>query len=100
MARRTLVTIAAAAAVAASAAVAGAQTGAAAARKPAKPDKVVIIVVDALSKQIVRKYDMENVKALMDDGVDTPRSYLGHTGAVTVVTNPERKASRLANVEY
>ncbi|MFD1947362.1 alkaline phosphatase family protein [Nocardioides aestuarii] len=54
---------------------------------PSRPDKVVIIVVDALSKEIVDKYDMQNVQALMADGVDTPRSYLGHTGSVTVVTH-------------
>ncbi len=54
---------------------------------PAKPDKVVIIVVDALSKEIVDKYGMRNVQHLMKDGVDTPRSYVGHTGSVTVVTH-------------
>ena len=65
-----------------------AQTGAAAKPEPpAKPDKVVIIVVDALSKEIVEKYDMQNVKTLMADGVDTPHGYLGHTGSVTVVTH-------------
>ena len=48
---------------------------------------MVIILVDALSKEIVDKYDMENVKALMKDGVDTPKGYLGHTGSVTVVTH-------------
>ena len=90
MARRPgpLFTIVTAAAVIALAA-AGLQSGAAQAKKPAappKPDKVVIIVVDALSKEIVDKYDMDNVQALMADGVDTPRSYLGHTGSVTVVT--------------
>jgi predicted AlkP superfamily pyrophosphatase or phosphodiesterase len=52
-----------------------------------RPDKVVIIVVDSLSKEIVKKYDMDTVQALMKDGVDTPESYLGHTGAVTVVTH-------------
>jgi hypothetical protein len=54
---------------------------------PTKPDKVVIILVDALSKEIVKKYDMHNVEALMKDGVDTPKGYLGHTGSVTVVTH-------------
>jgi arylsulfatase A-like enzyme len=54
---------------------------------PHRPDKVVIIVVDALSKEIVDKYDMHNVEQLMADGVDTPRSYVGHTGSVTVVTH-------------
>ena len=69
-------------------AAAGVQSGAAQA-KPSrpKPTKVVIIVVDALSKEIVDKYDMDNVQALMADYVDTPRGYLGHTGSVTVVTH-------------
>ena len=88
MARRRLLLTLAAGLLAATGAVAGAQTGATAeAQAPARPDKVVIIVVDALSKEIVKKYDMQNVKALMADGVDTPRSYLGHTGSVTVVTH-------------
>lgn len=52
-----------------------------------RPTKVVIIVVDSLSKEIVDKYDMRNIEALMRDGVDTPRGYLGHTGSVTVVTH-------------
>ena len=69
-------------------ALAGSPSGAAAKPKPPKkPDKVVVIVVDALSKQIVDKYKMANVKALMRGGADTPRGYLGHTGSVTVVTH-------------
>ena len=47
----------------------------------------MIILVDALSKEIVEKYDMDNVQALMSDYVDTPKGYLGHTGSVTVVTH-------------
>src|SRR5436190_3353142 len=88
MVRRLLVLLAACA-LAWAGAVAGAQAGTAAKPKPPPtvPDKVVIIVVDALSKEIVDKYDMPNVEALMADGVDTPRGYLGHTGSVTVVTH-------------
>ncbi len=56
-------------------------------RPPERPTKVVIIVVDSLSREIVDKYDMRNVQTLMRDGVDTPRGYLGHTGSVTVVTH-------------
>jgi hypothetical protein len=56
-------------------------------RPPERPTKVVIIVVDSLSREIVDTYDMRNVEALMRDGVDTPRGYLGHTGSVTVVTH-------------
>ncbi len=81
-----------AAAIAAVVAVTGVQTGAVATGKkhhpPAgKPDKVVIIVVDSLSKEIVDRYHMTRVQDLMDDYVDSPRSYLGHTGSVTVVTH-------------
>ncbi len=61
--------------------------GSAQAAPRSKPTKVVIILVDALSKEIVEKYDMANVQALMDDYVDTPNGYLGHTGSVTVVTH-------------
>ena len=81
----------AAGAVALAVLAAGNQSGTAAPAKkpkpPPRPDKVVIIVVDSLSREIVRKYDMDNVKKLMRRGVDTPRGYLGHTGSVTVVTH-------------
>ena len=51
------------------------------------PDKVLIIVVDALSREIVQKYRMRNVQALMRGGADSPNGYLGHLGSVTVVTH-------------
>ncbi len=54
-----------------------------------RPTKVVIIVVDSLSKEIVDKYRMRNIQKLMKDGVDTPNGYLGHTGSVTV-GHPQR----------
>ena len=89
MVRRLLVLLVACAlAWAGAGALAGGQSEAAArSEAPAKPTKVVIIVVDALSREIVRKYDMQNVKALMADGVNAPRGYLGHTGSVTVVSH-------------
>ena len=87
--RRPLLTIAAVAA--ALAVTAGASSGQAVGKghshHSTKPTKVVIILVDALSKEIVDKYDMKNVERLMKDGVDTPRGYLGHVGSVTVVTH-------------
>ncbi len=88
MTRRPLLTVAAAA-VALGLGLAGTQSAAApqAKQKPDRPTKVVIIVVDSLSKEIVKKYGMRNVQKLMRDGVDTPRGYLGHTGSVTVVTH-------------
>ncbi len=83
--RRLLVSLAATGVVAATAAAGS--PGAAAKPQASPPDKVVIIVVDALSKQIVEKYHMKNVEKLMAQGVDTPNGYLGHTGSVTVVTH-------------
>ena len=83
--RRLLVSLTAAAAVAAI--TTAGSPGAAAKPKASPPDKVVVIVVDALSKEIVEKYHMKNVEKLMQQGVDTPHGYLGHTGSVTVVTH-------------
>lgn len=52
-----------------------------------KPSKVVVIVVDALSREIVEKYGMRNVQRIMADGVNAPNAYLGHLGSVTVTTH-------------
>ena len=94
MARRMLVVAATASLVALVAlSGVGAQPGAAAGGghhpgpTSGRPTKVVVIVVDSLSKEIVEKYRMRTVQRLMRDGVDSPRSYLGHTGSVTVVTH-------------
>lgn len=94
MARRSraLAAVATVAVVLAAGAHAGAQASGPAHQAPAthppeRPTKVVIVVVDALSREIVDKYDMRNVESLMRRGVDTPRGYLGHTGSVTVVTH-------------
>jgi hypothetical protein len=88
---RMLVALAAALVVTGAGAQAGAQAGGPGGGhgpSPAdRPTKVVIIVVDSLSREIVEKYDMRNVEALMRDGVDSPRAYVGHTGSVTVVTH-------------
>ncbi len=91
MPRRRPLFVIAAATAAIGLTAAGVQSGPAAGKRhpqpPDKPTKVVIIVVDSLSKEIVDKYRMKNVKKLMKDGVDTPHGYLGHTGSVTVVTH-------------
>jgi hypothetical protein len=86
---RVLAVVAGGAAVALSVAgtQSGAQAGGSGPRHLDRPTKVVVIVVDALSKEIVEKYDMRNVEALMKDGVDTPQGHLGHTGSVTVVSH-------------
>lgn len=89
---RMLLSIASIAAVAVagfapSAALADDESKLSARHGPPQPDKVVVIVVDALSKEIVDKYAMSNTQQMMADGVDTPNSYLGHLGSVTVVTH-------------
>lgn len=53
----------------------------------ARPDRVVVILVDALSREIVDKYDMQNAQQLMGDGVSAKNAVLGHVGSVTVVTH-------------
>lgn len=52
-----------------------------------RPDRVVVILVDALSREIVDKYDMTNAQQLMADGVSAKHAVLGHVGSVTVVTH-------------
>lgn len=92
---RTFAALTTALVIAAAGASAGVSSGAAQAGGPSghgqgsadRPTKVVIIVVDSLSREIVDEYDMGTVESLMRDGVDTPRGYLGHTGSVTVVTH-------------
>ena len=92
---RTIAALTTALVIAAAGAAAGVSSGAAQAGGPGghgqgpadRPTKVVIIVVDSLSREIVDEYDMRTVESLMRDGVDTPRGYLGHTGSVTVVTH-------------
>jgi hypothetical protein len=64
-----------------------ATAGSAGPPKAHPPSKVVVIVVDGLSREIVEKYKMRNVQALMRSGADAPQGYLGHLGAVTVVTH-------------
>ena len=99
--RRVVPTLLATLSLAATATVAAGSTGLAAgaateaagvAGAPARgaagqPTKVVVILVDALSRQVVRRYDMDHVQALMYRGADFPNAYLGHMGAETVVTH-------------
>jgi hypothetical protein len=86
---RATVTVTVLAAAAAGAGVSTAAAGRAAGGHPdrATPSKVVVIVVDALSREIVHKYHMRHVQALMRRGANAPHAYLGHLGSVTVVSH-------------
>ncbi len=57
--------------------------------------RVVVIVVDGLNRDLVRRYNMDHIAAVMQDGVDFPNSYLGHLGALTVVTHNVITSGRL-----
>lgn len=54
---------------------------------PSRPERVLIIVLDQLRPQYVRRFDMDNVRALMEGGVSFPRAVLGHMAATTVISH-------------
>jgi hypothetical protein len=82
--RRTRVAIALGAAVLALA-VLPATT--AATKPPDPPKRVLIVVIDQFLPEFIDRFDMENVRALMDDGVNFKRALVGHMAATTVVTH-------------
>jgi type I phosphodiesterase/nucleotide pyrophosphatase len=54
---------------------------------PRRPERVLIIVLDQMRPDYVRTFDMENVRALMNGGVNYPNAVLGHMAATTVVSH-------------
>lgn len=60
----------------------GVQAGA-----PAKPSRVLIIVLDQTRKDTISRYKMQHVKALTNTGVSFPNAYLGHMAAETVISH-------------
>ena len=55
--------------------------------KPKPPKRVLIIVLDQFRPDLVDKFDMRNVRALMRDGVNFDNAYLGHMASETVITH-------------
>ena len=53
----------------------------------ARPSRVLIIVLDQARPDTIDRYDMDNVKALMRDGVSFPNALVGHMAAETVVSH-------------
>jgi hypothetical protein len=51
------------------------------------PKRVLIIVIDQLRPDVVDKFDMRNVRALMRDGANFENAYLGHMASETVITH-------------
>jgi Type I phosphodiesterase / nucleotide pyrophosphatase len=54
---------------------------------PDPPRRVLIVVIDQLLPEYVDRFDMRNVRALMDGGVNFDRALLGHMAAETVITH-------------
>lgn len=55
--------------------------------KPAKPTKVVYIVLDQLRPEFITAFDMRNVQRLMRSGTSYPNAYLGHMASETVISH-------------
>ena len=54
---------------------------------PARPTRVLIVVLDQTRRDTIARYGMENVQALMSEGVSFRRAYLGHMAAETVISH-------------
>jgi hypothetical protein len=55
--------------------------------RPARPHRVLIVVMDQMRPEYVDQFDMDNVRRLQRQGVDYRRSYLGHMASETVVSH-------------
>jgi hypothetical protein len=55
--------------------------------RPDRPSRVLIVVLDQARPDTIDRYDMDNVKALMRDGVSFPNALVGHMAAETVVSH-------------
>ena len=56
-------------------------------KKSEPPKRVVIVVIDQFLPEYVERFDMRNVRAVMDGGVNFKRALLGHMAAETVITH-------------
>jgi Type I phosphodiesterase / nucleotide pyrophosphatase len=52
-----------------------------------RPSRVLIVVIDAFRPDYIERFDMENVKALMDQGSSFPNGIVGHMASTTVVSH-------------
>ena len=52
-----------------------------------KPSRVLIVVIDAFRPDYIERFDMQNVKALMDRGTSFPNGIVGHMAAETVISH-------------
>jgi hypothetical protein len=52
-----------------------------------RPSRVLIVVIDAFRPDYIERFDMQNVKALMDRGTSFPNGIVGHMAATTVISH-------------
>jgi predicted AlkP superfamily pyrophosphatase or phosphodiesterase len=60
---------------------------AARAEGPERPTRVLILILDQLRPDTIERYDMDNVAALIEEGVNFPRAIVGHMAAETVISH-------------
>jgi hypothetical protein len=53
----------------------------------AKPERVLIIMLDQARPDTIERYDMDNVKELMREGTSFPNALVGHMAAETVTSH-------------
>lgn len=58
-----------------------------AAAAPPKPKRVMIVVLDQMLPEYVERFNMDNVRLLMDGGANFEQAYLGHMAAETVISH-------------
>jgi hypothetical protein len=54
---------------------------------PDRPTRIVVIILDQARPDTIERYEMRNVQALMEEGVNFPKAILGHMAAETVVSD-------------
>jgi hypothetical protein len=54
---------------------------------PDRPTRVLIVILDQARPDTIERYEMTNVQALMEGGVNFPKAILGHMAAETVVSH-------------
>ena len=62
-------------------------SGAAAAQPPDRPTRVMIVVIDQFRPDYVDRFNMANVRSVMNGGVNFERAMLGHMAAETVISH-------------
>ena len=58
-----------------------------AAQAGSKPSRVLILVLDQARPDTIERYDMRNVQALIEGGVNFPKAFIGHMAAETVISH-------------